>query len=234
MGDTARAKYQVNVDFDRFKQIYLAQNRRYLLKTGRLCAVIGVVLTLLAGWMMISDFTLENLGVFVLFLAIAVFGIAMSVRPFTFFQTRKNEVYGYFAGHGAEGTTADPLDSLKVAFDVRIEELGFVETLEDRTEFRRPWFTLTGENVECDFGHVFPADDGKNSSMLYNMLGINAYLREGLDGEPLVIPAEALGANPGLPGKVSELVAASRKVYGSKGTSKDPEAMRRLEAWLQA
>ena len=63
------------------------------------------------------------------------------------------------------------------------------------------------------------------------MLGINAYLREGLEGEPLVVPMEVLGANPGLHGEIASLIAAGRKTYG-KGVPEGSAEEQRLTAWL--
>ncbi|WP_293819802.1 hypothetical protein [uncultured Parolsenella sp.] len=223
--------YHVVMDFGRFKQLYLAQNQRYMRKVGIGCAVVGWMLSVSTLVKQLSGPSLEGLSTLVLMVVIAVFGTLMAVRPFTFFQTRKNEVYSYFANHGAQGSVGDALEGLSCEFDVRIEELGFVEVLADGSEARVPWFSLTGESFDCDFGNVFPCDDGKNSSMLYNMLGINAYLREGLEGEPLVVPMEVLGANPGLHGEIASLIAAGRKTYG-KGVPEGSAEEQRLTAWL--
>lgn len=97
-----------------------------------------------------------------------------------------------------------------------------------------PWFALTGDDAACDFGHVFTADDSKNSSMLFNMLGINAYLREGLESEPLPVPAAAVQANPELLGTIAERIKQSREKYGARGKhAEDEAANRELSAWLE-
>lgn len=97
-----------------------------------------------------------------------------------------------------------------------------------------PWFALTGDDAACDFGHVFTVDDSKNSSMPYNMLGINAYLREGLEGEPLPVPAAAVQANPELLETIAERIKRSREKFGGRGKhAKDEAANRELSAWLE-
>lgn len=233
MASSEGTTYHVSVDFEAFKQIYLAQNGKYLHKTGISCLVIGAVLTCVAIWMLVSSPSLETLGMVVLFLAITIYGGVQATHPFTFFQTRKGEAYTYFASHGAEVTAGEALEDLSVEFDVTVEQLGFVERLADGSAARRPWFTLTGDVASCPFGRVLPGDDGKNSSMLYNMLGVNAYLREGLEGEPLLVPAAVVSGNPGLVQQVADLVSQSRETYGRKGTKADDAARDRLAAWLQ-
>ena len=233
MASSEGTTYHVSVDFEAFKQIYLAQNGKYLHKTGISCLVIGAVLTCVAIWMLVSSPSLETLGMVVLFLAITIYGGVQATHPFTFFQTRKGEAYTYFASHGAEVTAGEALEDLSVEFDVTVEQLGFVERLADGSAARRPWFTLTGDVASCPFGRVLPGDDGKNSSMLYNMLGINAYLREGLEAEPLPVPASVLEANPGLADELRSLVEKSRVTYGRKGDKADEAATRALSDWME-
>lgn len=225
--------YHVDVDFETFKQMYLAQNRAYMRKTGIGAAVVGVLLFAFSLMGFVDTQTVEGLGMLALSIVIAAFGIAMAVRPFTFWQSRKQEVYSYFASHGAQVSNGDSLESLRCSYDVRLEELGFVEVLADGSSARLPWFTLTGVSEGCAFGVVLTCDDGKNSSMLYNMLGVNAYLREGLEGEPLLVPAAVVSGNPGLVQQVADLVSQSRETYGRKGTKADDAARDRLAAWLQ-
>ena len=114
-------------------------------------------------------------------------------------------------------------------------EQGFIETIADGQSARVPWFALTGDDATCDFGHVFTADDSKNTSMPYNMLGINAYLREGLESEPLPVPAAAIHANPEPLGTIAERIKQSRERFGARGKhAKDEAADRKLSAWLES
>lgn len=234
MAETNDVTYHVSVDFDTFKQIFLEQNRRYQRKIGILLALIGGAMCVLSVIGMDGVVTLESLGYTAIFALMLVFGIVMAVRPVALFKTRGAEVRGYFANHGAEVSASDPLEGLRCDFDVTVCELGFIETFADGTQARLPWFSLTGDVAACAFGHVFPGDDGKNSSMLYNMLGINAYLREGLVGEPLPVPATAESQRPGIVDEIAERIRVSRETYGKGGkhaaSGQDAE---RLTAWLE-
>lgn len=236
MAETSDVTFHVRVDFEAFKQIYLAQNRKYQHKLGVMCAILGAVLTVVGIMMMVSEgVTLESLGYTALFVVVLVFGCVMASRPVAFFQTRKNEVRTYFANHGAEVSTSDPIESLVCEFDVTVCDPGFIETFADGQSVRLPWFALTGDDDASEFGHIFTGDDGKNSSMLYNMLGINGLIREGVEGEPLPVPAAAVTANPELVKTIGERIQTSRAKFGGRGKkAKDEQANKELAAWLEA
>lgn len=226
--------YHVAVDFNHFKKIYLAQNRRYMRKTGIGAAVVGVLLTAAGIAMVITEPSGNSLGVLAGGVAIGAFGIAMAVHPFTMFQSRKGEVYKFFAMFGAPVTGQEPLNALYTEFDVILGNLGIEFRLRDGSVHRLPWVALTNPAVAMDCGHVFAGDDGNNSSLLHNMIGINAYLREGMEAVPLVVPSEVERAYPWLLDEISRHIADANAKFGDNGNAKGGPEAQAIIAWLNA
>lgn len=226
--------YHVTVDFDRFKKIYLAQNGRYMRKTGIGAAVVGVAMTAGGIAMMVDSPDKNSLYVLIVGVALAAFGIAMAVHPFTSFQSRKGEVYKFFSLFGAPVTGREPLSSLRTDFDVTVGQFGVEFRLQDGSTHRMPWIALTVPAVDAGFGRVFAGDDGKNSSLAYNMLGINAYLREGIEAIPLVVPADAEQMHPGLTNGIAQSIEDAQAKFGKKGTAKGGPEAQAIIAWMEA
>ncbi|KAB7789928.1 hypothetical protein [Bifidobacterium leontopitheci] len=227
--------YHVDLDFDRFKNIYLAQNARYMRKTGIGAAVVGALMTAGGVAMTISSASdKESWYVLVTGVALLAFGIAMTVHPFTSFGSRKGEVYQFFALFGAPVTGREPLASLRVGFDVSVQDYGVEFRLADGTTPRMPWVALLAKPIAVGFGTVFAGDDGKNSSLLYNMLGVNAYLREGLEALPLIVTAQAEQSYPGLTAEVSRRIADAQTKFGANGNAKGGPEAQAIIAWMDA
>lgn len=232
MADEVR--YRVSVDFERFKQIYIAQNRAYLRKVGIGGVIVGVPLTVISAMLTIQEFDTQWLLLLVAMLLLTVYSVFCIARPIVFFGTRKNEVYGFFARHETPIQSGQSLESLSCVFDVTVCEYGFELTMQDGNTVHLPWFSLSGRSEKMDFGQIFLGDDGKNSSYLYNMLGENALLREGMETEPLVVPTEAETAHPGLTDEIARRIADSRTKFGKHGNAKQTPEAQALAAWLEA
>ncbi|NEG88721.1 hypothetical protein [Bifidobacterium aerophilum] len=226
-------RYRVTVDFNRFKQIYVAQNRAYLRKVGIGGTVVGVLLIIMSIALLTEEFNTQWLLLLAAMILLTVYSVLCIVHPVVFYGSRKNEVYGYFSRHETP-TDGRPLNDLSCTFDVTVCQYGSELTMQDGNTVHLPWYALTGASETTDFGTVFIGDDGKNSSLLYNMLGKNAMLREGMDVEPLVVPAEAEHAHPGLTADIARRIADGRARFGKHGTDKQTPAAQELAAWLDA
>lgn len=82
MADTNDVTYHARIDFEAFRQIYLAQNRKYQRKPGIACAIIGAVLTV-AGLSGLAGVGVspETLAYAPLFVAIFVMGVVAISAP---------------------------------------------------------------------------------------------------------------------------------------------------------
>lgn len=233
-------RYGVTVTFDWFKKIFATQNRRYNRKVGILCLVLFIPMTAVSAASVVTDpesAGLEGIGVTVLFAALTVLGGLLAANKGIMFSTRKGENSGYFARHGMPKPAGGRFtnEMLRCSFGVSIEQYGYVEDVRFanglRVVDRKPWLSLTGDGADSEHGYVFAANDGKNSSLAYNMLGINAYLRNGNETDPLVIPRQVEDANPWLVGWVSQAIAQQRSDVKDRDKGRREAARKALADW---
>ncbi len=223
--------YRAEVDLEGFRELFLAQQSRYLRKLGcglfLLCGVIAVV----GSFVVAESFNLEGLAFVVLMYALTIMGLAMAIRPFTFLSTRAGTVCEWFATHGAAEPQDGSLSSLYAAYEVSLEGYGFTETSPSVGRLPTPWFFLSGRRVDRERGSYFTVDDGKESSFFYNMLGNNWALREESALSVLFVPRAVADANPGLLDSIEQTITAARQSLAN-GTLDEAYA-EGLKAWAQ-
>ena len=91
-----------------------------------------------------------------------------------------------------------------------------------------PWFALHETPIKTTNGIFFAFDDGKNSSLLYNSLGINFAFREDLPGEVLFIPASVLSTNPNLVNEIQNIIKQQRQQFRSSSNS----SIENIKQWM--
>lgn len=222
--------YKAMVDFARFKNLFLAQNKGYYRKIGILCSIIFIPLTILFVIMFLGNPSSESFLYVLVSLLLAILGLLFIFKPFVIFYTRKNLVTNWFYSHGLEDVKGS-FTNYKVEYDVNLSNYGITEKFISGTEVRFPWFVFTGKYVEFPEGVYFCYNDGKNSSVAYNMLGINYALREELNGEVLFVEREVLDKNPNLIEDIKKLIEESKKKYKSKNISNEDKE--KIIEWIK-
>lgn len=230
--------YRVEMTMAWFRDVYKQQNMAYYRKMGIFCLVFGIPLTLVSLYILISDpseTTLESIGGIALFGALSVMGVMMMQGKGIMMRTRKGELSSFFATHGMPNPHGPySLEDLHCEYDVTVRDLGFEEavTFENGLKLvtKQPWVVLTGKGGEAQGGYTFAANDGKNSSLWYNMLGINALIREGLESTPLVVPRAVENQNPWLVAWISNAIESQRTAVKGKGGGSD-QLKEKISAW---
>lgn len=219
--------YHVHLDINDFKELFVAQQ-------GQLQRVSGIILatiSLLIIFLLVAIGSLADDLLFVVLLGLlAILGIAFAVHPVMLLSGRSEVVRSWFESHGARNATSASLDELVADYDVEITDYGFIE----RVGFsgrRVPWFALTGKSSAGQRATYFMVDNGKESSVLYNMVGVNWMFRDESVAGVLVVPNDVLAANPGLTDKIRANVSASRSRYRGVGGRKAIESDAGLRDW---
>ena len=224
-------KGQVMIDFDRFKNLVVAQNKKYYKKIGLLCAIIFVPLTIMFAIMLISEPNSTNLLYVAVSLLVAILGIMLMCKPFLVFYTRKDLVTSWFYIHGLDNLQGS-FKNYQVKYEITLSENGVTEKFASGLEVRFPWFILTGNYVTFPEGVYFTYEDGKNSSLMYNLLGFNALLRDELNGgEVLFVSQEILQANPDLLMYITKAIENSKNIYTNKASKEQTE---KLSDWVSS
>lgn len=223
--------YQVHMDLEGFRELFVAQQRNYVKKVGILCTVMFVPGSLFSVYMLVSEPSFEALGFLAMCVALSALGIADLVKPPAMLSTRKRLVYTWFYTHGVPDPDKVEFKRLATDYTVSLGAYGFAEQ-SATFALNTPWFSLREKPVKDTRGTYFVVDDGKESSALYNMIGINWALREETAVGALFIPASVTAANPGLVDEISRLVASMRAEV--KGRSMSPEKAKAIQAWAGA
>lgn len=218
--------YSVHVDLGTFKQMFVAQNSNLQRVAGIILAVLGglgLVLMVSGGdFFKMPEVTLVLLALFVL-------GLAASIHPVMSLSGRKGVVQDWFSRHGEANAAMLPLTELSGDYQVSIEDYGFVET-SATTVNRIPWFVLSGKTAKVPSGVCFLRDSGKNSSVIYNLIGINwAFRNEDVNGL-LFIPSEV--ATPEFLQLISSKVQESRTAYGGRKGAEKAKHDEGLTEWM--
>lgn len=201
--------YQVQMDYDGFKELFVAQNGRFMRKAGVLSAIICFLVA--AGMLAVVSMG-EPLGpdgvlYLVVILGAGVVSVKMAIDPsFTLFS-RGEMVKHWFAAHG--GTGFDRKEDARCRYEVIVGDEGFTER-SAAGSFGIPWRGLRPKPYQGERGTYFTVDDGRNSSMAYNMIGVNYAFRKDDPMGVLFIPKEVSDANPGLVGLVGKRIEQAR------------------------
>lgn len=200
--------YHVHADYDMFKDVFVAQHTSYLRKVGLAWAVIAgfVVVLSVFGFFSAPDLSIGLIAL--AFVVLFVMGLRMAICPFALVVTRADEVRRWFSFHGAR-TAGVPLRRLEADYDVVIGDEGFSEKSSAGC-VTIPWNRLRGTRVRRPSGDFLPVDDGKQSSLAYNAIGLNWALREEGTAGVLVIPSSVLADNPALAEEVLRRIAVTR------------------------
>lgn len=207
--------YQVHMDYEGFRELFLAQQGGYTRKLGVLCAVVcGVLgafgLAAVAGGrhdMLLSD---------VVLLACAAFGLLMAVWPSAVLSTRGGLVRAWFAERGSMDTQGK-ITAISCDYTVELDDRGFTELAGSNT-IRTAWYELSDRPRAGERGTYFVRSKGRDDSVLYNLMGINWALRDEAVSGVLFIPNEVTRENEGLVEEVRGRIAAARQErVGSRG-----------------
>ena len=219
--------YKVKMDLEGFRDLFGAQNGLYMRKIAVMLLVCDLPFTLALLWGGAYTVSLELLASTVMCVALVVLAILMLVRPAFCMRSRGGDVRGWFMRHGVKYAQMQPLDELRARYTVELGPLGVSEDSDLELE-RTPWFAFREKPVRGRHGTCFVLDTGKQSSLLYNMIGINwAFREEGLDGA-LFVPDEVIARDPGIVGRISSAISDAR-AQGT-GAHKTGE----IEEWLRA
>ena len=203
--------YMVTVDYARFKELFTAQQTPYLRKLGIACSIAFIAFAAFGIMMLANMPSLENLGIAVLFTALAIFGVRMAVKPFVFMGSREGIVRSWFEDHGAAFADCTPVEDLTVTYSISLTPLGFIEQT-PRGRKAIPWFALSGKCISGKYANYYTAADGKNSSVAYNLLGINWMLRDEHALDVLVVPHDV--AKPELDEAITTKIKQSFNALG--------------------
>lgn len=220
--------YHVHMDLEGFRELFVAQQRRYLKKIGIICTIFFVPMTPLAAYWTVGEPSPTSIGSTLLFAILAVLGIADIVKPPAMLVTRKPLVYTWFFVHGVEKPNEVPMAQLATDYDVEIGDYGFSEKSAACT-LNTPWLSLREKPVKDTRGTYFTVNDGKESSALYNMIGINWALREETATGVLFIPNDVASANPQLVGQISQAITSMRQAV--RGHAISAELAQAIQTW---
>ena len=100
--------------------------------------------------------------------------------------------------------------------------------------FNVAWSLLDQRERPCPSGACHRFDDGRNSSLLYNLIGVNALLRkEDAVNSALFLPTAVLEENPGLGDRVTQEIINARKMYARRGPATE-EQREHLAHWMNS
>nr|WP_073293361.1 hypothetical protein [Parolsenella massiliensis] len=86
----------------------------------------------------------------------------------------------------------------------------------------------------CPSGVCHRFDDGRNSSLLCNLIGANAlHRKEDAVNSALFLPTAILEENPGLGDRVTQEIIDARKMYARRGPATE-EQRKRLANWMDS
>ena len=222
--------YSVHMRLDGFRDLFRAQQLRYMRKLFYVCALFFALLGALALASGIAAFQPDALLYGALFLAAAVACVLLSRRPPLLLATREPVVRRWFSCHGCRDASRPPLSELAASYEVSLDEFGFCERSVSGV-LRTPWFALDERPVAGEEGTYFVLDKGKEASAAYNMIGINWAFRDEDVSGVLLLPNEVTEKNPGLVEGVRSSVHDARFRYLGGGERASSDA--RLAAWLR-
>lgn len=223
-------KFKADINFTKFKKIFKAQNKSYFKKLGIFCSIFFIPLSIISAYIFITETTMQFFLYFILFLVLAAYAATLIFNPCIIFVTRRNIVKQWFCLHGSKNLNENYKNYITV-YEITLSQYGVKEMFSNENLIKLPWFMFKNKYVTIDEGIIFPYDDGKNSSLAYNLLGINYLLREENTGETLFIPKEILNQYPNLTNEISKAIDKSKKTYLK--TNKNEDEINELKKWLK-
>lgn len=227
---TEGVTYSVRMDLDGFRDLFRAQQLRYMRKLFVGCAVsfglLGAAL-LVSG---LAALRPDALPYALLLIAAAVACAIAARRPPVALATRQGPVRRWFSQHGARDAAIPELGSLVASYDVSLEELGFCERSASAV-LHTPWFALDARPVVGDRGAYFVLAKGKEASVAYNLIGINWAFRDEDVSGVLFLPNEVIEKNLGLVEGVRSSIRDARARYLGKGAQAAADG--RVAAWMR-
>lgn len=174
---TESVTYSVRMDLDGFRDLFRAQQLRYMRKLFVGCAAL---FGLLGAALLVSGLTAPQPGalLYALLLIAAAVACALAARrPPVALATRQGPVRRWFSQHGARDAATPELDNLAASYEVSLEKFGFCERSVSAV-LHTPWFALDERPVAGDKGTYFVLAKGKEASVAYNLIGINWAFRD--------------------------------------------------------
>ena len=227
---TESVAYSVRMDLDGFRDLFRAQQLRYMRKLFVGCAVL---FGLLGAVMLVSGLTApqpDALLYALLLIAAAVASALAARRPPVVLATRQGPVRRWFSQHGASDAATPELDNLAASYEVSLEKFGFCERSVSAV-LHTPWFALDERPVAGDKGTYFVLAKGKEASVAYNLIGINWAFRDEDVSGVLYLPNEVIDKNPGLVDDVRSSIHDARARYLGKGARAASDEQ--LAAWAR-
>lgn len=229
------AAYDVTMDLDGYNELYLAQRDRYTKKMGTMGAVLFTILVIISFFLLLAEPSMEALGCAVLFLVCLALDIVMLKKPQVLvnrsgeIRRRAKSIVQWFLLHGMSGEELSSVSDLKAHYTVTLSKWGFEEK-SDRACLHVPWFCLREKPLIKEMGAYFAFDDKKNSSVIYNMIGINWAFRDESAVGALFVPKDVLEAHSGLIEEVSATIKDAR--HRAKGKLLSNSEMEDLASWV--
>lgn len=222
--------YSVRMDLAGFRDLFRAQQLRYVKKLFILSAVLFGLIGALTVVATLRVFQLNMLLYGLLFIAIAVACAIGTRRPPAVLATRQGPVRRWFSQHGCRDASQPPLGELTASYEVSLEEFGVCERSASAV-LHTPWFALDERPVTGDRGTYFVLTKGKEASVAYNLMGINWAFRDEEVSGVLFLPKEVTEENPGLVDDVRTSIHDARARYLGKGAQ--AAADDRVVAWMR-
>lgn len=219
--------YEVTVDIQALTDMYRAQNAKYARKLGILIAALCAPFAVIGVLAAVMDPEPSYVAVVVVLIAITLLGVGLATGRLVTLAGRRPYVNAWFARRSDTDPRGAAAKELGATFRVRLSEWGFEEVSHGGTVTRTPWAFMRPKPTTVPEGVCFTLEDGKRSSLAYNLIGINGALRafdERLDGL-LLVPQDVVDANPGL---VEDISARVRASVGSQG----PVCPDEVREWL--
>ncbi|OFK22482.1 hypothetical protein HMPREF2826_01685 [Olsenella sp. HMSC062G07] len=213
---TMHETYEAQVDFEGFRELYLAQHGGYLKRLFALAGGLCLLVSLLCWVIVIGESDPVAILIALGFTALTIACIAGAVHPMVAFFTRKGVVYDWFASHGRPSPSDTRLQDLRTSYQVSLEDEGFQERATGSSS-RIPWFALKPRPIKGRRGTYFARANGKEGSVAYNLIGINwAFRDESVEGV-LFVPAAVSAAHPGLVGAIEGKINDGRARLRGRG-----------------
>ena len=227
------ATFDMPVNIEMFAELFRVQQRPYTLKLGIFGGVLCGLMALFAFMAFLAEPGIEPLGITVFFAALVALSVILVRDPAFMLRFRGKQIAFWLWAHGADPSSDTPLEDVSTTCRVSLGDLGYTVTSANGS-FNIAWNLLEQRERPCPAGACHRYDDGKNSSLLFNLLGDNALTRkEGGVVYTLLLPSALLEENPGLGDKVAQKIADARKMYARRGSA-TKEQRERLANWMES
>lgn len=230
---TTFATFEMPVNIDIFTELFRVQQGPYTRKLGILGGVLCSIMTLFAILNFLAEPGIKSLGIAVIFTTLVALSVAMVRDPAFMLRFRGKQIVLWLYLHGADPSSDIALGDISTTCRVTLGNLGY--TVESANgSFNVAWSLLDQRERSCPSGVCHRFDDGRNSSLLYNLIGANALLRkEDAVNSALFLPTAVLEENPGLGDRVTQKTIDARKMYARRGPATE-EQREHLANWMDS